>query len=73
MAVDNPTNQIVVLAQLQKLGYRADAVAPGLEAVEAVQREPYDLVLMDCEMPLMDRGDASYPQVDSSEHPDYRP
>ncbi len=54
IAEDNPVNQRVATLMLQRLGYRADVAANGCEAVEAVLRQPYDLVLMDVQMPEMD-------------------
>jgi CheY-like chemotaxis protein len=54
VAEDNPVNQRVAILILQRLGYRADLAANGCEALEAVQRQRYDLVLMDVQMPEMD-------------------
>jgi signal transduction histidine kinase/CheY-like chemotaxis protein len=59
LAEDNHINQKVGLALLARLGYRADVAVNGLKALESVMRQPYDLVLLDIQMPEMDGIEAA--------------
>jgi two-component system sensor histidine kinase/response regulator len=54
LAEDNLVNQRVALGNLEKLGYRADVVNNGIAVLEAVERQKYDVILMDCQMPDLD-------------------
>src|SRR6185436_2842296 len=54
LAEDHPISQEVATTILRQAGYQCDAVVTGKQALEAVMRQSYDLVLMDCQMPEMD-------------------
>jgi CheY-like chemotaxis protein len=59
LAEDNVVNQKLALRLLQQMGYRADLASNGIEAIESIERQPYDVVLMDVQMPEMDGLEAS--------------
>jgi CheY-like chemotaxis protein len=59
LAEDNLTNQKVALRMLKRLGYEADIAVNGLEAINAVREQNYDVILMDVQMPEMDGLEAT--------------
>jgi CheY-like chemotaxis protein len=59
LAEDNVVNQKLALRLLERLGYRADVAADGVEAVRALERQPYDVIFMDVQMPEMDGLEAT--------------
>ncbi|MBN1236306.1 MAG: response regulator [Methanotrichaceae archaeon] len=60
MAEDNPVNQKVALSMLKRIGYQADVAANGFEVLQALEQQPYDVVLMDVQMPEMDGFEATH-------------
>lgn len=73
LAEDNAVNQKVAFLMLGKLGFRADVAANGLEVLEAVKRQPYDIILMDVQMPEMDGLVASQRLREQDSDPRTRP
>ncbi len=59
VAEDNPVNQVVLVKMLQRMGYSPSLVNNGLEAVQAAKGGDFDLILMDCEMPVLDGLEAT--------------
>ncbi|PZO45129.1 MAG: hypothetical protein DCF19_01160 [Pseudanabaena frigida] len=65
---DNSVNQQIFLLMLERLGYQGDVVGNGLEAINALERQPYDLVFLDIQMPIMDGLTACQHIRQRSEH-----
>ena len=59
VAEDNQVNQKLALRILEQMGYRADVASNGLEAIESIERQAYDVILMDVQMPELDGLDAT--------------
>ncbi len=70
VAEDNPTNQLVVSAMLKRLGYQFDVCDDGQQAFEAINQKHYDLILMDCQMPILDGFAATKKIRDQANQPE---
>jgi len=69
VAEDNPVNQKVIIGMLKRLGFNADIANHGAEVLEALGRDAYELIFMDCQMPILDGYEATRAiRASASEH-----
>ena len=69
VAEDNPVNQKVIIGMLKRLGFNADIANNGAEVLEALGRDAYELIFMDCQMPILDGYEATRAiRASASEH-----